>query len=115
LTAPPMPPELKKAVAEFESGAVKAWNEVKPPRLIKTVQPVYPEEARKGGITGAVVLNVRADKQGNVSRVIVLKSSDERLNQAAVDAIKQWKYEPFIQDGQAKEVVFTVTVQFKLK
>lgn len=58
---------------------------------------------------------MRTDKQGNVSRVIVLKSNDERLNQAAIDAIKQWKYEPFIQDGQAEEVVFTVTVQFKLK
>lgn len=113
--APPQSPELKKAIGEFESGAVKAWDEVKPPRLVKTVPPVYPEEARKGGITGAVVLNVRTDKLGNVSRVIVLKSSDERLNQAAIDAIKQWKYEPFIQDGQAKEVVFTVTVQFKLK
>jgi TonB family protein len=113
--APPLSRELKKSLGEFESGAVKAWNEVKPPRLIKSVQPVYPEEARKGGVTGAVVLNVRTDKQGNVSRVIVLKSDDERLIQAAIDAIKQWKYEPFIQDGQAKEVVFTVTVQFKLQ
>ena len=113
--APPLSRELKKSLGEFESGAVKAWNEVKPPRLIKSVQPVYPEEARKGGVKGAVVLNVRTDKQGNVSRVIVLKSDDERLIQAAIDAIKQWKYEPFIQDGQAKEVVFTVTVQFKLQ
>lgn len=110
-----MPPELKKAVAEFESGAVKAWNEVNPPRLIKSVQPVYPEEALKGGVTGAVVLNVRIDRQGNISRVIVLKGADEKLNEAAIAAVKQWKYEPFIQDGQAKEVVFTVTVKFNLK
>ena len=46
---------------------------------------------------------------------MVLKSADENLSRAAVAAVKQWKYEPFILDGQAKEVVFTVTVQFKLQ
>ena len=113
--APPMSPELKKALAEFESGAVKAWNEVKPPRLIKPVDPIYPEEAKKAGISGAVILNVKADKQGNISDVMVLKSADESLSRAAITAVKQWKYEPFIKDGEAKEVVFTVTVMFKLK
>jgi TonB family protein len=113
--APPMSPEFKKTLKEFESGAVKAWNDIKPPRLIKTVQPVYPEEAKKAGIQGAVVLNLRTDKQGNIREVMVLKAADENLASAAVAAVKQWKYEPFIQDGQAKEVVFTVTVQFKLQ
>ena len=113
--APPMSPELKKELAEFESGAVKAWDDVKPPRLMKSVQPVYPEEARKARTQGAVILNVRTDKKGNISDVMVLKSVDESLARAAIEAVKQWKYEPFIKDGKAKEVVFTVTVQFKLK
>ncbi len=112
--APPMSPELKKELAEFESGAVKAWDDVKPPRLMKSVQPVYPEEARKARTQGAVILNVRTDKKGNISDVMVLKSVDESLARAAIEAVKQWKYEPFIIDGKAKEVVFTVTVQFKL-
>ncbi len=113
--APPMAPELKKALAEFESGAVKAWNDVEPPRLIKSVNPVYPEAARKARISGAVILNVKTDKQGNIIDVMVLKSVDEALSQAAVAAVKQWKYEPFVKDGKAVEVVFTVTVMFKLK
>ncbi len=111
---PALSPEQKKALAKFESGAEKAWNEVKPPRLMKSVQPVYPEEARKARTQGAVILNVRTDKKGNISEVMVLKSVDEALSRAAVEAVKQWKYEPFIKDGQAKEVVFTVTVMFKL-
>jgi TonB family protein len=112
---PPPPPEFRKAIAEFEAGAVKAWGQVNPPRLIKSVDPIYPEEARKGGISGVVVLNARIDTQGNVSRVMVLKSGNEKLNEAAIAAVKQWKYEPFIQDGRAKEVIFTVTVKFTLK
>jgi len=113
---PPAPtPEFQKAIAEFEAGAVKAWGQINPPRLIKSVAPVYPEEARKGGVSGVVVLNARTDTQGNVSRVIVLKGGNEKLNEAAIAAVKQWKYEPFIQDGRAKEVVFTVTVKFALK
>lgn len=113
--APPMSPELKKALAEFESGAVKAWNDVEPPRLIKSVAPIYPEDARKARVSGAVILNVKTDKEGNIKDVMVLKSVDEFLSQAAITAVKQWKYEPFIKDGKAMEVVFTVTVMFKLK
>lgn len=112
--APPLSPEQKKALAKFESGAEKAWNDVNPPRLIKSVQPVYPEAARQARTQGAVVLNLRTDKSGNISEVMVLKSPDESLSRAAIAAVKQWKYEPFIKDGQAKEVVFTVTVMFKL-
>ena len=113
--APPKPPEFKKAVALFESGAVKAWGQVAPPKLLKSVPVVYPEEARKEKISGVVILNARTDTQGNVVQVMVLKGLNEKLDQAAIAAVKQWKYEPFIQDGQAKEVVFTVTVQFVLK
>jgi len=112
---PPRSPGLQKAIAKFESGAVKAWGQVNPPRLIKSVAPIYPEEARKGSISGVVVLNARIDTQGNVSQVMVLKGGNEKLNEAAIAAVKQWKYEPFVQDGRAKEVVFTVTVKFALK
>jgi TonB family protein len=46
---------------------------------------------------------------------MVLKGGNEKLNEAAIAAVKQWKYEPFVQDGRCKEVVFTVTVKFALK
>jgi len=105
----------KEAYEEFAKGAVKAEGEIKPPRLIKRVSPIYPEEARKSKVEGVVILSARTDKKGNVEAVQVLRSVDPLLDQAAIDAVKQWKYEPFIKDGKSHKVVFTVTVAFKLK
>jgi TonB family protein len=109
---PPLSPDLKAKIAEFEKGAVKAWNAVNPPRLIKRVEPVYPPEAKQAGQEGFVVLNVRTDTQGNVKQVMVLKTSNEIFNEAAMNAVKQWKYEPYAEGGQPRELVFSVFVRF---
>lgn len=101
---------------EFDRGAVKAGEKeaVKPPKIIEKVNPVYPEEARKAGIQGVVVLRVRVDEEGNVERVMVMKSESEMFNKPAMDAVKQWKYEPLLIDGKPTPVVFNVTVTFRL-
>lgn len=104
----------EKEFEDFAKGAVKAEGKIKPPRLLKKVEPKYPEEARKAGVEGVVILSVRTDKKGNIENVMVLRSIP-LLNEAAIDAIKQWKYEPLILDGKPCPVVFTVTVVFKLK
>jgi protein TonB len=93
---------------------VKATGEVKPPKIVNMVEPVYPEDARKQGIEGTVVLEATADIEGKVQAVKVLKGVDV-LNQAAMDAVKQWTYEPMMINGKPKPVVFTVTVRFSLK
>jgi len=111
---PPLSKELKKEVNEFEKGAVKTTGSIIPPKLIKEVIPIYPLEARKAMVSGVVVLNVRTDVYGRVSKVIVLESIP-KLDKAAVDAVKQWVYEPFILDGAPRPVVFTVRITFKLK
>jgi len=110
---PAITPDFKKKIQEFEEGAVKAWNAVNPPRILKIVDPVTPEAARKEGLDGFVKLNLRTDEKGNVSRVMVLFSSNEIFNQPAIDAVKQWKYEPYIENGQPKEVVFSVSLRFQ--
>jgi len=113
--APPVSPEQKAKIAQFESGAVKARDAVNPPRLVKKVDPVYPPEAKTACQKGVVVLNVRTDTQGNVKQVMVLKSSNEIFNDAAITAVKQWTYEPYVENGQPKEVVFSVFIRFELK
>ncbi len=99
---------------EFAKGAVKIEGELKPPRMTKEVLPVYPEKARQAQVEGMVILSVRTDTAGKVKAVRILRSVPE-LDQAAVDAVKQWEYEPMKVKGKAVEAVFTVTVRFVLK
>jgi len=87
--------------------------DVKPPKLIKKVEPVYPEEARKAGIEGTVTVEATTDDRGRVQKVKILQSIPE-LDQAAVDAVKQWVYEPMMIDGKPKGIVFTITCRFSL-
>ena len=112
LPAPPADPEKIK---EFEAGAILAKNTVDPPKILNRVDPVYPEEARRAKQSGLVILNVRTDKSGSIERIMVLKGKYKNLNAAAMDAVKQWKYQPYLVDGQPKPVVFTVSVRFRFK
>ena len=102
------------ALDKFAQGAVRAIKDIKPPRLVKEVPPVYPEIARQSQVQGVVILGVKTDEEGKVEDLIVLRSIP-LLDQAAIDAVRQWIYEPMIVDGKAVPVVFTVTVRFNLK
>jgi len=104
-----------KEIEELSKKAVKATGDIKPPRLIKEVKPIYPEEARKAEIQGMVILSVTTDIYGKVQAIEVLKTAGPLLDQAAIDAVQQWIYEPMIIKGEPKGIVFTVTVKFTLK
>ena len=103
-----------KTLDKFAQGAIRAENDIKPPKLVKEVAPVYPEVARVAVIEGVVILGVKTDEEGRVKDVMVLRSIP-LLDQAAIDAVRQWVYEPLVIDGKAVPVVFTVTVRFTLK
>jgi TonB family protein len=83
-----------------------------PPRLVSQVPPIYPEAAKKMDIEGTVVLSVTLDEKGNVVRARVIKSIPE-LDQAAIDTVEQWKYEPMTVNGVPKPIVLSVSVEFK--
>ncbi len=85
--------------------------DVKQARLIKSVPPIYPPTARAEHIYGAVKIDALIDVNGNVSTLKIL-SGPGLLHQAALDAVKQWKYEPAQLDGKPTPVHLTVTVQF---
>jgi protein TonB len=93
---------------------VRAVGDIMPPKLIKKVEAVYPESAKAAGIEGVVILEVITDEYGRVMKTKILRSIPE-LDQAAMDAVKQWVYEPMIIDGKPRGVIFTATVQFKIK
>ncbi len=113
--APPVPPEVREKIEQFEKGAVKAIDTVNPPRLIKKVEPVYPLEAKKALLKGYVRLNVRTDGQGNVKEVMIIRSSNEIFNEPALEAVRQWKYEPYQENGLPKELVFSVSLRFEIR
>lgn len=86
---------------------------VHPPRKIVDVAPVYPAVALQAKVQGVVILQLVLDPQGNVSSAKVLRSI-ALLDQAALDAVYQWKFTPTLLNGRPVSVVMTVTVNFKL-
>jgi protein TonB len=78
---------------------------------IVKVQPVYPPLAKQARIQGVVILEAIIGKDGAVSEVKVI-SGHPLLQQAAIDAVSQWKYKPTLLNGEPVEVVTTVTVNF---
>jgi protein TonB len=81
--------------------------------LLKRVQPVYPHQALQMRIAGAVQLLAEINKSGLISGVKVL-SGDPILARAAVEAVRQWKYKPYLLDGEAVDIQTQITVNFKL-
>ena len=82
-------------------------------KFIEGVQPKYPEEALKNRITGTIVLHVILEKDGAVRQVEVV-SGHPLFARAAVDAVRQWKYQPTILNGEPVEVDTLVYVTFCL-
>ncbi|MGH9713672.1 MAG: TonB family protein [Candidatus Acidiferrales bacterium] len=91
---------------------VRIGGNVKEPRLISSVLPVYPIGARQLGLEGDVVVNTTIDKIGNVVKMHVA-SGPPLLRQAALDAVRRWKYEPSMLDGQPVAVEMQVTIKFR--
>jgi len=81
--------------------------------LVKKVDPVYPASALSLRIEGAVELLATISKNGDISQVQVL-SGDKKLTGAAVDAVKRWKYKPYLLNGEPVEIQTQVTIHFRL-
>ncbi|MGZ5445354.1 MAG: TonB family protein [Thermoanaerobaculia bacterium] len=92
----------------------RVGGDVEPPVLITRTEPRYTEVARKARISGIVIVECIIDENGNVRDVRVLKPLPFGLDRAAADAVKQWKFRPGTLNGQPIEVVFNLTVTFKL-
>jgi protein TonB len=81
--------------------------------LIKQVQPTYPPNALRLRIEGSVQMMATLSKNGDITEVKVL-SGDQQLSQAAASAVKQWKYKPYLLNGEPVEIQTQITVNFKL-
>lgn len=80
---------------------------------IHKVQPQYPMEARAKGIRGEVILAVRIGRDGNVTQLVPI-SGDPILIEAAVQAVRQWKYKPYLVNGEPVEVESLIHIRFQM-
>jgi periplasmic protein TonB len=81
---------------------------------IKNVNPVYPSIAQSARVQGVVIIEATIGPDGRVQDTKVLRSIP-LLDQAAIDAVKQWTYTPTLLNGVPVPVIMTVTVNFTLK
>jgi protein TonB len=87
---------------------------MKAPHKIVDVPPVYPPVAQRARVEGVVILEAVIDAQGRVASVRVLRSI-ALLDQAAVEAVRQWRFTPALLNTEPVPVVMTVTVNFTLR
>ncbi|HXC46904.1 MAG TPA: TonB family protein [Candidatus Sulfotelmatobacter sp.] len=94
------------------SAPIPIGGDVKAAKLLKSVQPVYPQMARSQHVSGNVQIDALIDADGNVGEMKVL-SGPALLRDAALQSLKQWKYQPAELDGKPTSMHLTVTLQFR--
>jgi TonB family protein len=116
---PPTPPparteKLWNELGQFWWGGVRVDPEEQQSRLVKEVKPVYPGVARQAGIEGIVSMRVIINEEGAVKNVEVL-SGEQALRQAAINAVWQWRYQPYMLNGNPVPVVTVINLKFQIQ
>jgi TonB family protein len=109
-------PVMTSIAVEFKLTApapVRVGGSIKAPAQTKRVNPPYPPEAQAAGVQGVVIMEATIGVDGKVTDVRVLRPIP-LLDQAALEAVRQWEYEPTLVNGVAVPVVMTVTLNFAL-
>jgi protein TonB len=103
---PPPPPEPKPVVPRVGGAIV-------PPAKVRHVAPVYPSIALAARVQGVVILDAVIGEDGTVRELRILRSVP-LLDQAALEAVRQWRFTPTLLNGQPTPVIMSVTVSFAL-
>jgi protein TonB len=102
--APSVKVEKPKGPVRVSSGVVAGM-------ALSQPKPVYPPIAKAAHVSGAVVLHALISKAGTIQNLQVV-SGPEMLRAAALDAVRNWRYKPYVLNGEATEVETTITVNF---
>ena len=92
---------------------VRVSSKVQAGLIVKKVNPIYPMEARRQHIQGSVLLKASIDKEGSITNLEVL-SGQSLLIPAAIEAVRQWKYKPYLLNGTPVEIETQIQVNFTL-
>jgi protein TonB len=99
------------ARAKAAVAPVRVGGRIRTPTKVKDVQPIYPEVARSAGVQGRVTIEATIGPTGKVDEARVVRSVP-LLDQAALDAVRQWEYQPTLVNGVPVPVVITVAINF---
>lgn len=83
-----------------------------PPVPVRTVAPDYPDELRREGVSGLVMVKCTIDVQGNVVDPTIEKSSNAAFDRPALAALKKWKFKPARQDGAPVAIKVSIPIKF---
>jgi protein TonB len=100
--------------AGWPSNALRVGDNIKPPVKVLDVKPLYPDVAEKARVQGVVIVETLIGPDGKVQDARILRSIP-LLDQAALDAVRQWVFTPTLLNGVPVPVVMTVTVNFTLQ
>jgi protein TonB len=107
-------PETMAFSAKDDDKALRVGGAIKPPQKILDVRPIYPPDAKAAGVQGVVIIEARIGADGGVEAAHVIKSIP-LLDQAALDAVRQWKFVPTLMNGAPTAVMMTLTINFALQ
>jgi protein TonB len=111
--APPPPPPPVKVEKPVTPSRIRVGGNVQQAKLIRQPKPIYPPLAKQARISGVVRLNAIIGKDGTIQNLTVA-SGHPLLVPAAMEAVKQWVYQPTLLNGEAVEVVTQIDVNFTL-
>jgi TonB family protein len=103
---------ISPAAGQEDDTVYTPGNGVSSPRLIRDVKPQYTAGAMRRGVNGSLLLRCVVDRDGVPTRLEIVRSLDDELDRAALDALRQWRFAPGQKDGSALLVQVEVMMAF---
>jgi TonB family protein len=105
---------VQRSTSSDPDDALRVGGAIKSPLKIRDVRPVYPPIAREAGVSGVVIIEAKIGADGSIEDARVLRSIP-LLDEAALDAVKQWRFVPTLLNGKPVPIIMTMTVNFALE
>ena len=108
-----LPPPPITVVPPQQQTPIRVGDKIRPPSKTRNVQPVYPRVAQEARIEGTVIIEATISETGHIINAKLLRGVP-LLDQAALEAVRQWEFTPSLLNGVPVPVIMTVTVTFTL-
>lgn len=96
-------------------GPYRPGSGIEPPRLLREVRPDYTDEARRRGLEGEVLMEIVVRRDGSVGDVRIVRGLGHGLDERAVTAVRQWRFEPAARGGVSVDVLVEVAMEFRIR